>query len=276
MAVILDRVMQARAAVSICYAVPVKPDAWVIPEGPVPEATAHDAAVRRIFDLLNAWAMARGDCRVARNLALRWLEEHPRTGIDPDVCVLSPAPPDFDDLASLRLWEPQRSPPVFCAEVVSASHPYKDYLEIPERYAALGAFELLVFDPLLFGPKALGGPVPLQLWRRDAIGAFERVHFGAAPVYSQALDAWISVDSRQIVISNDRAARERWLTDEERERAEQERAQAEKERAQAEKERERAEKEHERAEKERERAAREDVERRLRELERALETKRER
>ena len=172
---ILTHVMQARASVSIRYAVPAKPDAWVIPEGPVPEATAHDAAVLRVYLLLRAWAEARGDCRVARNLALRWLEQHPRTGIDPDVCVLSPAPEDFDDLTSLRLWEPGRTPPPFCVEVVSSSHPYKDYLEIHERYAALGTFELLVFDPLLFGPKALGGPVLLQLWRRDPTGESIRV-----------------------------------------------------------------------------------------------------
>lgn len=255
--------MQARGAVSIRYAVPVKPEAWVIPEGPVPEATAHDAAVLRIFLLLSAWASARGDARVARNLAVRWLEEHPKTGIDPDVCLLSPVPPDFERLTSLKLWEPGRTPPIFCAEVVSASHPYKDYIEIHERYAAFGAFELLVFDPFLFGPKALGGPVLLQLWRRDPIGAFERVHFGNEPVFSQALDAWLSVDAHELVISSDRAGSERWLTAEERERAE-------KERERAEKERERAEKEHERAEKERERAAREDLERRLRDVELAL------
>jgi Uma2 family endonuclease len=205
----------------------------------VPESTAHDAAVLRIFLLLAAWARARGDVRVARNLALRWLEQYPKTGIDPDVCVLSPAPEDFDALSSLRLWEPGRVPPVFCVEVVSASHPYKDYAEIHERYAALGAFELLVFDPWLYGPKSLGGPVALQLWRRDAIGALDRIHFGNEPVHSRVLEAWLSVEGHQLVISDDRAATRRWLTGEESERAE----------------------------KERERAAREEMERRVRELE---------
>ena len=252
MQAILD-LMQRSAGVSIRYAVRAKPEAWVIPEEPVPESTAHDAAVLRIFLLLSAWVKARGDARVARNLALRWLEEHPKTGIDPDVCVLAPAPTDFDHLTSLRLWEPGRLPPTFCVEVVSSSHPYKDYNDIHERYAALGAFELLVFDPWLFGPRALGGPVALQLWRRDPTGTLERVHFGNEPVFSQVLDAWLALDGRELRISDDRAGSKRWLTGEERERAE--------------KERERTEKERERAEKERERAAREDVERRLRELE---------
>jgi Uma2 family endonuclease len=262
MEAILD-VMHRSAGVSIRYAVRVQPEAWVIPEGPVPESTAHDAAVLRIFLLLSAWAKARGDVQVARNLAVRWLEEYPRTGIDPDVCVLAPAPADFEALTSLRLWEPSRSPPVFCVEVVSGSHPYKDYNDIHERYAALGTFELLVFDPWLFGPRALGGPVALQLWRRDPTGTLERAYFGNEPVFSQALEAWLGVDARELVISEDRAGSKRWLTGEERERAE-------KERERAEKERERAEKERERAEKERERAAREDVERRLRELEQSL------
>ncbi|HET9957504.1 MAG TPA: Uma2 family endonuclease [Polyangiaceae bacterium] len=252
--------MQARALVAIRYAVSVKPEAWEIPEVPVPEATAHDAAVLRIYLLLSAWAAARGNCRVARNLALRWLENYPRTGIDPDVCVISPAPADFESLTSLRLWEPSRTPPVFCAEVVSASHPYKDYSEIHERYAAAGVFELVVLDPGLFGPKALGGPVLLQLWRRDASGAFERLHFGDGPVFSQALDAWISVIAGQLLISSDQAGVDRWLTGEERALAEMERALAEKERALA--------------EKERALAAREEIERRLRELELSLERNR--
>jgi len=252
MQAMLSPTMQTRAGISIRYVVKAKPEAWVIPEGPVPESTAHDAAVLRVFLLLTAWANARPSARVARNLALRWLEAHPRTGIDPDACVLEPAPADFDSLTSLRLWEPNRLAPTFCAEVVSHSHPYKDYSEIHERYAALGAFELFVFDPMLYGPRTLGGPVALQLWRRDALGAFERVHFGNDPVYSQALDAWLSVERQQLVISDDRNATRRWLTGEERERAEKER---------------------ERAEKERERGAREALERRVAELERARDLK---
>jgi hypothetical protein len=145
-------------------------------------------------------------------------------------------------LTSLRLWEASCVPPVFSVEVVSGSHPYKDYNEVHERYAALGAFELLVFDPLLLGPRALGGPVPLQLWRRDPTGTLDRVYFGREPVFSQVLDAWLSFDGEALVISEDRLGTKRWLTGEERERAE----------------------------KERERAAREDVERRLRELELAV------
>ncbi|HKY35478.1 MAG TPA: Uma2 family endonuclease [Polyangiaceae bacterium] len=230
--------MVPQSIVSLRYCVGESPEAWVIPEGPVPESTAHHEALRRTESLLIAWAarVANG-ARIASNLAIRWLPEHPRTGIDPDVCVLLPGPSDFEALTSLCLWEPGRRPPRLAIEVASASHPYKDYVSIHERYAAMGAEELLVFDPLLVGPKALGGPVALQLWRREQSGLFERVHFGDAPVYSQVLDAWFVAEGRVLHISDDRAGTQRWPTESEEARAQAGSAQADAERAQADAER---------------------------------------
>jgi hypothetical protein len=279
--------MPPLAVVSVRYPVRPKLEAWVLPEGKVPEATAHQMAVYRIYGLLLAWAArirpARS-VRIAADLAVRWLQAHPRTGADPDVCVIEPGPPDFDDLRSLRLWEPGRVVPRLAIEVVSASLPHKDYGSIQERYAALGVEELIVFDPLLHGPKSLGGPVPLQLWKRDATHAFERRSFGAEPVYSEVVDAWFSADGRDLNISNDRGGQQRWLTDQEqladaqtafdkaqkaREQwqAQAEQAQAQAEQAQAQAEQAQAQAEQARAEAERERQARLELERRLRELE---------
>jgi hypothetical protein len=237
--------MVSQPVVSLRYRVGRSPEAWVLPEGPVPESTAHDAALFRIFSLLSAWAnRCQNGARIARNLAIRWLPEHPRTGLDPDVAVLWPGPTDFDELTSYRVWEADRPPPPLAIEVVSHSHPYKDYGYIHEGYAAMGARELLVFDPQLFGPKSLGGPVPLQLWQRDVSGAFERVHFGAEPVYSAVLDAWFSAEGRRLVISDDRGATRPWPTLEEAAaaaaRADAERSKADAERSKADAERERA------------------------------------
>jgi hypothetical protein len=246
----------------------VRPDleAWVLPEGTVPEATAHQMAVYRIYSLLLDWAKRvrpERSVRIGQELAIRWLEQYPRTGADPDVCVLEPAPPDFDDLRSLKLWEPGRVPPRLAIEVVSASLPHKDYGSIQERYAAMGVEELVVFDPLLHGPKSLGGPVALQLWRRDASGAFERLSFGSEPVFSLVLEAWCSVEGREVHLSSDRRGTQRWLLAEERLAG----AKLAAERAQADAERARADAERARAEIERERQARLKLEQRLKALE---------
>lgn len=254
--------MQASAVVSVRYPVRANLEAWVLPEGKVPEATAHQLAVYRIFGLLRAWAeriQPERSVSIASDLAVRWLKDYPSTGADPDVCVIEPAPADFLDLRSLKLWEPGRVPPRLAIEVVSSSLPHKDYDSIQERYAAMGVEELIVFDPLLHGPRSLGGPVALQLWRRDATLAFERIHFGFEAVYSQVLEAWCLAEGREFHIANDRRGTHRLLLPEEqfqRAKAEAERARADTERAQA--------------EAERERQARLELERRVAELESKL------
>ena len=242
--------------ISVRYPVPLVQDAWVLPEGPVPESTTHDAAVQRLKLLLDAWVARTGrPARIARNLAIRWAKVAPSIGIDPDVCVLEPAPPE-EHLRSLRTWQPGHVVPRLCFEIVSEIHPYKDYAGIQDRYAAMGALELIVFDPLLAGPEKLGGPVLLQVWRRDASGVLERVHFGGSPAYSAELGAWVHRQGTLLDIADDREGLARWQTGEEHERAE--------------RERERAEKERERAEKELGRDALARAERRIRELEERL------
>jgi hypothetical protein len=227
-------VMLPPATVSIRYPVRPSPEAWVIPEGTVPEAPIHDEVAERLKLLLKAWAAREGTkLRIARNLALRFYEQDHRLGIDPDVCVLAPPPEDLDELGSLCLWKPGHFPPSICFEVVSLNHPNKDYVAIQDRYAALGTRELVVLDPTLAGPKSLGGPVPLQLWRRDPTGSFTRLHFGDAPVYSEALEGWIHLNGREVSISEDRAGKRPWLTDADHARADAERARASAERARA-------------------------------------------
>jgi hypothetical protein len=215
----LQEVMRT-AGVSIRYPVVPSPEAWVLPEGLVPESIPHDEAAEHLKLLLLAWA-ARSPrhLRIARNLAVRWLQQLPQTGIDPDVCVLEPPPPDADTLSSLCTWHEGHHVPRLCFEVVSAHHPHKDYTAVQDRYAAMGTRELVVFDPLLAGPASLGGPVPLQLWRRDSVGLFERVHFGGDPVFSEVLDAWLLPEGRLLEISDDRAGKLRWPTPETLERA---------------------------------------------------------
>jgi hypothetical protein len=223
----------------------------------VPESIPHDTVAQRLKLVLEVWS-SRLDrpCKVARNLAIRWLENFPSVGIDPDVCVLDPPPPEVSELSSLCLWKSGHAPPSICFEIVSRNHPHKDYAELQDRYALVGARELVVFDPFLAGPRALGGPLLLQLWRRDRSGVLERVHAGSAPVASEVLGAWLLPTATTLEIADDREGSKRWLTWDEL--ATEKHAEAT---------RERAEKERERAEKERERAARLELERRIAEIE---------
>jgi hypothetical protein len=230
---------------AVRYTVPRWSPAWAVPEVPVSESQLHDQAIEYVRALLLAWA-ARSSRRieVLRNIGIRWFQPEPRMGFDPDLCVLDPAPEAPEGLASLRLWEPGLAPPVVALEVVSPGHPYKDYIDTPDRAAASGIGELWVYDPLLAGPRSHGGPFALQLWRRTGDG-FAREHAGDGAAYSPALAAWLHPRvsripaEAQLRVSDTPTGDRFWptLLEQERHAAERERLAAERERLAAERER---------------------------------------
>ena len=178
-------------SLSIRYAVPSWSPSWAVPEVPVPESRLHDQAIEFLRALLLAWASRTArDVAILRNIGIRWVPSEPRAGFDPDLCFLDPAPNPDEQLTSLRLWEPGISAPRVAIEIVSPGHPYKDYVDTPERAAACGVDELWIYDPLLAGPTQHGGPFALQVWLRHG-DMFTRVHAGAGPFHSRALDAWL-------------------------------------------------------------------------------------
>jgi Uma2 family endonuclease len=243
-------VVSEAKVIELHYRIEPALEAWVLPEVEVPESRLHDLIARHLVELLDAWLARSGlDAIVARNLAIRWLRDAPRVGVDPDVCLIRPAPPDPDRMSSLCLWKPGTSAPVLAIEIVSEHHPYKDYAAVQEKYAACGVEELWVLDPLLVGPRRLGGPVPLQIWRRTAEGAFARCFTGKAPYQSSVVGAWIAVTEGGVWIADDARGESRWLTPAEQERAA---------------------KETERAAKETERAKRLELERQVKDLEARL------
>jgi Uma2 family endonuclease len=203
---------------SIRYAVPRWSPSWAVPEVPVPESKLHDQAIEYLRALLLAWAERSGrHVDVLRNLGIRWVRSEPRAGFDPDLCLVDPAPNPEGELASLRLWEAGIAVPRLAIEIVSPGHPYKDYIDAPERAAACGIGELWVYDPLLAGPKKHGGPFPLQIWRREG-QSFERVHAGPGPAHSPELDAWLHpsttrrADNASLRISDDAEGERPWAT----------------------------------------------------------------
>jgi hypothetical protein len=182
------------AHASVFYRVPRRRQGWELSEETMPESTFHDDTVDLLRALLTYWASTHGGpVRVARNLAVRWDESDPRIGVDPDVCVLRPAPPDAANLRSLRTWEPGHLPPPLAVEVVSETNPRKDYVVAPDKYAASGCGELWIVDPLLAGPASHGGPFLLQVWTRGPSGVFDRIYAGDGPCLSPFLQAWVHV-----------------------------------------------------------------------------------
>lgn len=203
-------------------------DAWVLPEVRVSESRLHDRVARQLVELFEAWKLRTGvDVAIARNLAIRWIRAAPAVGIDPDVCLIQPPPPGMESLTSLCTWQPNTIVPAVAIEIVSKNHPYKDYADIQEKYAACGVRELWVLDPGLLGPKKLGGPIPLQIWQRESSDVFTRCFAGDGAYHSNVVDVRVRVRDRSVLLSDDESGSSRWLTGEETERVAKEAAEAE-------------------------------------------------
>lgn len=213
---------------------------WTLTEDTLPESALHDGAVELLRALLVYWARQRPDVQIARNLGIRWNRAAPQMGLDPDVCVLDPAPPEGSKVASICTWRAGHFVPKLAIEVVSETQPRKDYDVAPSKVAASGTPELWIFDPLLAGPRADGGPHLLQVWCRRDGGDLARVYAGEGPAYSPYLDAYLVVVGGMLRIASDPSGARLWNTGEEAERIAKEAERAAKEAERAAKEAERA------------------------------------
>ena len=228
-----------RGATRLIIPVPPTLDRWELEEEDVPESALHELIIGLLLDVLRTWIGASSrDAMAGSNLAMRFDKKHPSRGVDPDVYLVEPAPPEGERLTSLRLWERAHHPPRVAVEVVSEHTAAKDYDldDGPARYAACGARELWVFDPLRLGPRDGGGPWVLQVWRRTPKGAFRRVYQGDGPAFSRELAAWIVVTDAgsRLRIADDAAGARLWPTAREQERAAREQERAAREQAEAE------------------------------------------
>src|SRR5688572_3830042 len=151
------RMPPGREPVCVRYELPGFSERWTLSEQPVPESAWHDACLELVKALLVAWLARTGRAAaVYRNLAVRVRSDRPNVGFDPDICVVEPAPTEGNELESLKLWQMDHRAPSLAIEVVSPNHPHKDYSEVPEKCAAAGVGELVVFDPKLAGPRTGG------------------------------------------------------------------------------------------------------------------------
>lgn len=126
--------------------------------------------------------------RVGRDAFFAWVREEPNVRVSPDVYVLDqPPPPPWPKM--WETWRPGHSAPRFALEVVGSDWK-KDLEDAPAKYALLGVQELLIHDPEAARGVAPPKRVPLTLYRREADGAFVRVHAGGGPVRLDSLGAW--------------------------------------------------------------------------------------
>lgn len=214
------------------------PADWSIEDDePVAQSPAHQRREFRLQSKLLAWQQRTGqrNLLIGCEMACRWDPKHPKVGVDPDVYVVEEPPPDpkTGQVGSLRTWREGHSPPILAIEIVSNQRPQKDYKDSPEKHDLLGTFELWIFDPNLEGYTDQQPPVLLQIFQRETNHRLVQVYAGAGPFRSDALDAWVMVKDKDLVIANDPEGLDPWPTLEEAERAvaQQERAAKEQERA---------------------------------------------
>ena len=97
--------------VTLRYAVARAHDDWTLGDETMPEARPHHLGASLVEQQLEGWRLRSGrNVQVGCSLAVRWDEEHPSFGVDPDVYVVEPPPPE-GDVRSLPLWKPGHSPP---------------------------------------------------------------------------------------------------------------------------------------------------------------------
>ena len=227
--------------------------------------------IKLMMSVLDVWAVEQGwsEVFVGSDQFFAWDERNPHKPIAPDVYLLDDPPSrPFPD--TFQTWLPGIHAPRVAFEFVS--HRWKkDYYEAPPHYDKLGVDELIIFDqpaarqPTLPGldQDDCGIRQPLQHFTRDRKGALTRTHLGQGPVWSPALNAWLTIvpthNAPALRLATDPAGRHLVPSHKERAEAERERADAEWERAEAaeferQREQARAEREQEKAEAEWERA----------------------
>ena len=158
---------------------------------PEEERVGEDILQRWIVELLRPllqwWLTGRGvKALVGADQFIYWRQHDPHARVAPDVYVL----PGVDPRTRVRAWKlwQDRVVPSFTFEVVSQDWE-KDYLDVIERYAALGVPEVLMFDP---GWDEHPRGARWQVFRRVGKRGLVRVEATRGDrVRSKALGCWL-------------------------------------------------------------------------------------
>jgi hypothetical protein len=151
------------------------------------EDTLQRWIVELLRPLVEQWlAQRRVKALVGADQFIYWRQHDPHRRVAPDVYVLPGVAP-ATHVRAWKVWETGIAPS-FCFEVVSRDWE-KDDTGAPERYAALGARELVIFDPAWAGRS---GGLRWQVYRRLARRGLVRVEAtNGDRVRSRVLGCWL-------------------------------------------------------------------------------------
>lgn len=209
---------------------PVDWSAWYLTdEEDMGESCEQGEIIRLLLSLLGELAVERAwpSTLCAGNQFFAWVREEPLVRVSPDVYLLDdPPPPPRPKM--WQTWLAGHKAPRWAVEVVSDEWK-KDYDDGPPKYAQLGTRELVIFDPEAAVSAEQREPrVPLQVYRRDADGAFVRVYRGDGPALSEELGCYLVIlregATARLRIARDAAGADLVPTANEAKRAAEERA----------------------------------------------------
>ena len=120
---------------------------WYLTEEEDMSESPDHWTIRSVFtDILTVHVKQRRWTKVfpGSNAFFAWRQDQPLVRVSPDAYLLAEKP----SRPYPKMWETWRghAPPRFALEVVSSDR-IKEYEVNPEKYAALGAEELVVYDP---------------------------------------------------------------------------------------------------------------------------------
>ncbi len=244
---------------------PIDWSAWhLTDEDDVGQSPEQDHVVRTVASALEERfrELRRDEQWIGVDAFFAWVREAPLVRVSPDVYTLA-AHPGEPLPKSFQTGLPGRTPPIFALEIVSDEWK-EDYDDGPQKYALLGASELVVFDADAARGDARPPRVPFQVFRRTADGAFVQAHRGAGPVRAETIDSWLVATAthdtnRLLRLARDAAGADLVPTSRERADAEAQRAddgnrRADEEKRRADEEKRRADEEKRRADEEKHRA----------------------
>ena len=116
---------------------------------PVEEKVGQDSIQVVILELLRPlierwYALLGKPTFVGADQFIYWKRGYPSKVVAPDIYVLPGVAPGRR-VKSWKVWKTGITPSL-AMEVVASDDPYKDYMEAPARYDALGVEELIIFD----------------------------------------------------------------------------------------------------------------------------------